>query len=467
MQLALIVQLSIALLAGELAGVLPMDAWTSAGIALAAPLAVLCIGWLLGRAALEGMDRRSTKATDRLFAFNARAHWLVSGFLLIAACGSLHPELAFRIGNAGVVCFLFACGIIASLAVYANAWPVERRIRESTIMRQLDAGGSVHEVPSRAAYIAAQARAGLLPLVVPLVVPLLMSELAFTLANAYAPEHAELWRFFGAILGATILFLLVPVIVPLLLGLRRLENGDLRDDLERLARDARIGVSEIWVWPTDGLVANAAVMGLFRGLRCVMLSDAILECMPRTQVRAVMAHELGHVARRHLPWMIVVVLACWTIAGAAAHPIAEAVYQRLAVGMHESQQHAIAQISGLVRDGTVLLVGLSAFGFASRRIERQADTYAVQLLSAREGRDEATAESVDAMVGALGSVAFLNHAPKSRPSWRHGSINWRQEYLRSLVGQPHGALPIDRLVAWIRWSALLVLVVTVVLGSDL
>jgi hypothetical protein len=50
------------------------------------------------------------------------------------------------------------------------------------------------------------------------------------------------------------------------------------------------------------------------------------------------------------------------------------------------------------------------------------------------------------MTGALSLVAFLNHVPVERRSWRHGSIAWRQAYLRSLSGQPHGRLAIDALV---------------------
>ena len=113
----------------------------------------------------------------------------------------------------------------------------------------------------------------------------------------------------------------------------------------------------------------------------------------------------------------------------------------------------------------MLVVGLAMFGFASRRFERQADTYAVQLLSSREGREDASPQAVDAMVTALGSVALLNHVPPVRGSWRHGSIAWRQDYLRALVGRAHGALAIDGLMAALRWGALAVVGAGIVLGS--
>ena len=55
------------------------------------------------------------------------------------------------------------------------------------------------------------------------------------------------------------------------------------------------------------------------------------------------------------------------------------------------------------------------------------------------------------MAKALQQVADLNNISVSRHSWRHGSIAWRQNYLRSLLGKPsQGGLPIDREVMAIK-----------------
>ena len=267
---------------------------------------------------------------------------------------------------------------------------------------------------------------------------------------------------------------MVPLLLPPLLGLRRLAPGPMRDDLEELAKGAGVGVREIWVWPTEGLIANAAVMGAIPGLRCVMLSDCLLECMPREQVRAVMAHELGHVVRRHLPWMLVVIIGCWTLAGAMVTPIAQFIYERAVSESSEASVAGITQAAALARDACVLGLGLVAFGFASRRFERQADTYAVQLLSAGAPTQSetgvvatgvvATGAAVDAMAGALGTVALLNNVAPTRSSWRHGSIAWRQDYLRTLTGSDCDAMSIDRLVVAMRWIAAAVIGVELARG---
>ncbi|MCX5658178.1 MAG: M48 family metallopeptidase [Planctomycetota bacterium] len=138
-------------------------------------------------------------------------------------------------------------------------------------------------------------------------------------------------------------------------------------------------------------------------------------------------------------------------------------------------------------------------GWVSRRFERQADTFAVQHLARRYGgaidasmefpspaalhadEPETTLPpsvlpsasphtlpatlpgcidpmAVAAMVEALQQVADLNYIPTRKRSWRHGSIAWRQRYLRTLVGLPIERVSIDRTVVWIKLAVAAALV---------
>jgi len=465
MQLALIFQLSIALLAGELAGTSGLSAWTGAAVALAGPVLVLLLGRALATRAEGDMDAMRAGGPERFFEFQAKGPWFAALCMAIGATSELPRALPGAIGAATASLALFACGISAILAGYWNAWRIERRIREATIIRTLDESRPLSPMPSRAAYVMAQARAGLLPILAPIAIPVALSEAGRAVASAYFPGNEVLGQFVGAFAGIAIVFLSVPLLIPPILGLVRLAPGPLRDDLESLARSAGIGVREIWVWPTDGLVANAAVIGVFPRLRCVMLSDALLECMPREQVLAVMAHELGHVMRRHLLWLLPVILACWSLAGIVAAPLAQWAYHAIAPEVGEGSRESLVGALVLARDASVLVLGLAAFGYASRRFERQADTDAVRLLSAREGSGEHTPAAVAAMSGALASVAFLNRVPPERPSWRHGSIAWRRRHLAQLVGAPLGPLAVDRFVAILGWSSVAIVLAALAWSS--
>ena len=453
MQFILIVHVSIAVLASECSGALPIGPWWGLAILGCAPLLAAVLGARMNRLAQRGMDRQDQSGVERAFASSARIGAKVAGLLVGAACSALPAVIDESVGRfATVVLFI----VVATGSTLVHDWmlyPIERRLREARLMRDLDAGVPVHPVPTRVAYLLARARAGMVPLIAPVLLTILIGELARMVALRLAPESAEAVRLAGSAAGVLCLFVLVPLIIPMLLGLRRLEPGPIRDDLESMATSAGVGVREIWVWPTDGLIANAAVMGLLPGLRCVMFSDGLLEGMSRPHLRAVMAHELGHVVRKHMIWLIIVLLACGVLAIAAVHPLALALFDRLAADATPSAQESIAQATSIGSDIGILAVALLFFGYASRRFERQADTFAVQLISRSAGRDAATPEAIEDVAGALRMVAYLNHVPIARSSWRHGSIAWRMRYLRLLDGAPLASLPIDTQVAVIRWGS--------------
>ena len=463
MQLILIVHLSIAMLASELSGVLPIGpAWGLAILGLAPVLAVATGAWM-NRAAQRGMDRQDQSGIERASASSARVGAKVALLMLAAACTALPAAVDGSIGHLATIVLFIVVAIGSTIAHDAMLYPIERRLREARLMRELDAGVPVHPAPTRGAYLLARARAGMIPLLAPILITLVVGELARMAALRIAPESADAIRLAGSAAGVLTLFVLVPLLVPFLLGLRRLEPGPIRGDLEEMAASAGVGVREIWVWPTDGLIANASVMGLLPGLRCVMFSDGLLEGMSRPQIRAVMAHELGHVVRRHMLWMVVVLLACGVLAVAAVEPLAIEAFERLSAGADDSAQQTLAHAVSIATDVSILVVAIILFGYASRRFERQADTFAVQLLSRSAGRETATPEAVGDMCEALRMVAYLNHVPVARGSWRHGSIAWRMRYLRLLDGAALASMSIDTQVAILRWGSAAIVALAVAL----
>lgn len=336
-----------------------------------------------------------------------------------------------------------------ALAVPIAGWwaqhPIERRLHDAAMLRRIDTAGPITPMPTRRAYVWGQVRHQLLMLLAPLLTVLLWVQVVqrYIPAGSYEP--------LVAIAGGGVVFALAPVMIRHLIDAVPMPPGEVRDMLERTCRDAGVRVRQLMLWRTHTGMINGAVMGVIGPLRYVMLTDGLIEQLPRPQVEAVMAHELGHVRRRHLPWLVITAFS--VTAGAIV------VFDVVAVGVG-----SIIDLPASVWDVLVgaMMLGAAglwavAFGFISRRFERQADTFAVQHLS-RNGRGVVTPEAAAAMGEALLNVAHLNHAPADRPSWRHGSINWRVSYLRSLVGKPVDALPIDRQVRGLCIAAVLLLV---------
>ena len=151
----------------------------------------------------------------------------------------------------------------------------------------------------------------------------------------------------------------------------------------------------------------------------ILLTDELLQRLDPEQIEAVMAHEVAHVRRAHLVWILLSIIA---VVGLLS----------LAVDSSLAMIQDTVQAGTLLTDGVgvlIILIGaVLVFGFVSRRFEQQADAFAVQHLSGlertnRSSREQViTPEAVHSMAGALVRVSRLNHSPVNRFTWRHGSI---------------------------------------------
>jgi Zn-dependent protease with chaperone function len=239
--------------------------------------------------------------------------------------------------------------------------------------------------------------------------------------------------------------------------------GPLRDRLSEMCRRQRVKVRELLVWGTHGTMINGAVMGFVGPVRYILLTDALLESLPQVQVEAVMAHELGHVKRKHMLWLGIAAVSAITLAQLGINGGLWLVWGDRAFASDPAQA-AVALAA--------LLAGLWVFGFVSRRFEWQADAFAVQHLSQAGASADAdspeasprpqtsglvTEAATIAMAGALESVARLNRIPRDKFTWRHGSISVRQRKLVALSGQRLDRLAVDRQVRWLKAASLVAL----------
>lgn len=236
--------------------------------------------------------------------------------------------------------------------------------------------------------------------------------------------------------------------------------------MELVLRDSGVRVRDILVWPTGGSILNGAVIGLLPRTRFVLLTDGLLELLTLDQIRAVMAHETGHLRYRHLPWTAVLLVALIAGYGQIAEWIVNPIFQAM-VSSSASPEKLHSILEGV---GVVAVLGLCfvSFGVVSRRFELQADAAAACDLTFRNRSEDASsaagvvsAQAVELMSSALGMVSTINGMDPNRHTWRHGSIRWRQRRLQQIVGQPIQELPIDAQVRFIKASTLLLLAVLV------
>ncbi|MEX2672089.1 MAG: M48 family metallopeptidase [Phycisphaeraceae bacterium] len=347
--------------------------------------------------------------------------------------------------------------ILPALATVAVTWwayyPIDRRMREAALIRQLDRGDPVWPIWTRGQYLLSQVRHQLLLMMVPLLALLGWTQIV---DSFLVPEHPWIaYRSAFTLSGGLAIFLAAPLMIRHVWDTIPLAEGELRTRLLALCDCYHVRIRELLLWRTYGGIVNGAVMGLIGKTRYILLTDGLIERLEDDEVEAVMAHELGHVRRHHMPWLAIcaiTVLMAWSTVLEYAIMRVESLpgLQEAVTASYWREMSDVAMI-GLLLGGWYV-----AFGYISRRFERQADTFAAQHLTQRlaEDRGETAAtissEGAEIMSRALFRVSALSHAPADRPSWRHGSITWRANYLRSLVGCPLYRCPIDGEVQMIR-----------------
>lgn len=328
---------------------------------------------------------------------------------------------------------------------WAVYYPIDRRLREALLIQQIDAGMVIHPIWTRGQYLLNQIRHHMALILVPMLLLIGWSECVET----FTPRDTGLMLPALLQLGGTAtIFLLAPLVIRHLWDTVPLPEGELRHHLLKVCRQHGVVVRELLLWRTFGGMINAAVMGILRPVRFILLTDGLLEQLPLPEVEAVMAHELAHVRKQHTIWLILVTVALLAGVGAFFNIAAEHAETWLTgQAVHLGILHA--SMVGIIAGGWIM-----GFGWVSRRFERQADAFAVRHMAEGEHVD---ADAVGVMTRALERVATLNHVPVARRSWRHGSIAWRQDYLHSLVGTSVDVSPIDRTVTRIKAAALAVL----------
>jgi len=446
--------------------------WTLVPIAL-----IVLAAWARAARAARRLDRlgdaREIRASDRWCAaarFGATA-WFVLGVLGLGWLDDVRTVTGDLVAIDELLALLPLC---AAMMMTWWAWhPVERRVREAMLFRAIERGEGVHPLPSRWRSVWLATRHQLLFVLVPLGLILSWSE---GVAVAIELSERAPGGFWGRVIpawartpgwatglqlgGVVVVMALSPLVLRFVWDTTRLGDGPLRAHLVSMCKRHRVRVAELLVWRTGGTMINGAVLGLVYPARYVLLTDALLDALPARQVEAVMAHEIAHVRRRHMPWLALGVLGTLIGTGSLLSLLA---WWAGVLG---------ASWAGVTIGGVSIGMGWVVFGWASRAFERQADAFAVQHLTRfaqppagptelaenAEGQSSpstwVTPEAAGAMAGALGRVAALNHVPPERFTWRHGSIADRQRRLLAAVGRRLDDMPPDRVARGVKLAIL-------------
>lgn len=407
----------------------------------------------LGMAAIRKhtfIPARITRQHNRLEAANRL--WLVAGFIALTASG--HGRLAVGIGELLPIPIPFVSKLILIspfLITLVLKWIVdypfqrEIRVRMAETLAYTEAHPAL-PVWTRRQYIVYSLRHQLLLIALPISLILTLSDV---LTMYLLPALPEVWKPYvmvgGSLAVAFSVFLVAPFLLVRVWSTTRLQ-GPLRDELDTICSRLKLRYRDILIWKSDGVIANAAVMGLLPNIRYILISDGILERMSPKQIRAIFAHEAGHILSHHILYSVLFLISSLMLVGLASELV------RIVTG------------GGMLEYGVLTIVlSLAAFvfgfGFVSRRFERQSDVIGAWASADEPAADGSiTAEGSAIFARSLERVAELNCMPPNQRNWRHGSIAQRARYILWLGSSGGNRSHIDRVVRRIKivtWLLLL------------
>jgi STE24 endopeptidase len=180
----------------------------------------------------------------------------------------------------------------------------------------------------------------------------------------------------GLFIISVVLGRIAPVLIlPLFYKVTPIDNNELKERIEKLAKDAGIKVENVYKFDMSKNTkkANAAFTGLGKSKR-ILLGDTLLENYTQDEIETVIAHEMGHYKKKHIIKNIII----GTVTSFLTLFIVAFLYENtIALFGYNS----ITEIAALpVLSLWAALIGLiqSPFGnILSRKFEYEADEYAV------------------------------------------------------------------------------------------
>ena len=203
-----------------------------------------------------------------------------------------------------------------------------------------------------------------------------------------------------------------------------LEAGEHRQRIASLCRKAGIAYADILYWPIfGGKMITAGVMGLIKKFRYILVTPSLLRLLEPEEIDAVIAHEIGHVKRKHLIFYLMFfvgyMLLSYVIFDIILFGIvyAEPVYWLINKTGFD-QTTIFSALFSLVIIIVFLIYFRFIFGYYMRNFERQADIFVYSLF-----------DSAQPLISTLKKIVTTSGQSADRPNWHHFSIRQRIDYL--------------------------------------
>ncbi|SPD72951.1 Tetratricopeptide repeat protein [uncultured Desulfobacterium sp.] len=288
-----------------------------------------------------------------------------------------------------------------------------------------------HDI-SRKAYLKSN-----LTLNLPILFPWLVLSLIYDLTAMISYKGAQ--DFFNTVEGNLIFFfgfvLLMMVYMPAMIqywwGCRPLKASDKTRELKFFLDKNGFRYRALLSWPLfEGRMMTAGIMGIAPRHRYILITDSLFEILSVDELKAVVAHEMGHAKYLHLLFYLVF-LAGFMVISLGLQDILPYFYYvfpsltGLISGADTQSTNIYFLAMSIPMLITLVLYFRYVMGFFMRNFERQADLYSARLMG-----------GPGLTVSSLEKIAFYSGKIRDVPSWHHFSIRQRVECLMKTLDDP-------------------------------
>ncbi len=243
--------------------------------------------------------------------------------------------------------------------------------------------------------------------------------------------ESEVGQFIFLTLFMILLVLFLPPFIKYWWGCSSLPQTEKKESIVNFFQKLGFKYRDILRWPIlEGRMITAGVMGLLPKFRYILITDSLLNILSEEELKAVMAHEMGHIKYRHILFYILFLLGFMAISfGLFDFFFYAMAMQPSLFGLLNSQKELQTSIFYFLLSIPIILSVILYFryimGFFMRNFERQADLYSAKIM----GKPDPTITSLE-------KIARFSGLSRHHPSWHHFSIAERIEFLWKSLQDP-------------------------------
>ncbi|MDY7038877.1 MAG: M48 family metallopeptidase, partial [Thermodesulfobacteriota bacterium] len=227
-----------------------------------------------------------------------------------------------------------------------------------------------------------------LPILFPwLIISLIIDLISFTPwsgPESFMNKPESQILFFACFIIVIMIFL--PPLIQYWWGCRPFETSDRVKQLETFLHKMGFKYRKLLNWPIfEGRMMTAGIMGIVPRYRYILITDALMEILSLEELKAVMAHEMGHARYRHFLFYMFFFLGYIVIViGLYPFLLYFLTAQPMLINALEGAGPQAATLFYLVLSVPVLITMIVYFryvmGFFMRNFERQADLHSAVIM---------------------------------------------------------------------------------------